>query len=177
MSIYTYSILVYIISIHDIFAGHFTTFEQLPLCHTNHQRPHQPWQSTALEKQRQCVAAIAWPVGQDGSPKRRVKKLVALSIGRRNVWYLCVFNWETLLLFVVKSMVETWMWFMYDWLNLIMGRKLMLPWRSMVLGDVMAGIRRLRKEQMGQKEGESLATGRIEISRLKLRTVLRIRES
>lgn len=53
----------------------------------------------------------------------------------------------------------------------------MLPWRSMVLGDVMAGIRRLRKEQMGQKEGESLATGRIEISRLKLRTVLRIRES
>lgn len=29
----------------------------------------------------------------------------------------------------------------------------MLPWRSMVLGDVMAGIRRLRKEQVGQKEG------------------------
>lgn len=47
----------------------------------------------------------------------------------------------------------------------------------MVLGDVMAGIRRLRKEQMGQKEGESLATGRIETSRLKLRIVLRIRES
>ena len=43
------------------------------------------------------------------------------SIGRRNVWYLCVFNWEALLLFVVKSMVETWMWFMYDWLNILLG--------------------------------------------------------
>lgn len=119
MSIYTYSILVY--SIHDIICWPLHNLWTVAIVahESSEATPAMTVDSTGeAAPVRRSYSMAGW-TGR--KPKEAGEETCGFVIGRRNVWYLCVLNWEALLLFVVKSMVETWMWFMYDWLNILLG--------------------------------------------------------